>query len=235
MLTSDAWKRYGLSNGVYDLKELVDRTQAYVEKNTQSFSPSSDPEIGCIILSDPVVFEEADFFKPEDFGFEFAKQVVKIKYFDGREIPNQLSSINTEPDYELVNPGEGRKRRTSVKDRIGQPAFRRAVLRAYKNRCAVTGMRVVEVLQAAHIQPYVDERSNHIKNGICLRADLHRLLDEGLIAIDDEYKIRVSTRLASASKGYGDLEGREIRLPKVKEDRPSKVALNYHRSNIFIG
>ncbi len=62
---------------------------------------------------------------------------------------------------------------------------------------------MVEVLQAAHIQPYVDER----KNGICLRADLHRLLDEGLVTIDDDYKIIVSTRLASASKGYGDLNG----------------------------
>src|SRR5258708_30247438 len=40
---------------------------------------------------------------------------------------------------------------------------------------------VVELLEAAHIQPYVDERSNHPQNGLCLRVDLHRLFDEGQV------------------------------------------------------
>lgn len=235
MKASEAWRRYGLSNGVYDFEELVERTQAYAEKNSQTFTPNRDPDIGCIILSDPVVFDDDDFFKPEDYGFEFAKQVVKIKYFEAGEIPHYQSSINVAADYELIDVKEGRKKHSYIKDRVGQPAFRRAVLRAYKNRCAVTKSKVVEVLQAAHIQPYVDARSNHVKNGICLRADLHRLFDEGMIAINDDFSIEVCTRLKKASPAYGELDGRKIRLPIGEEERPSQVALKFHRSNIFVG
>jgi hypothetical protein len=31
------------------------------------------------------------------------------------------------------------------------------------------------VVEAAHIQPYLGERSNHVGNGIGLRVDVHRL------------------------------------------------------------
>ena len=236
MTASQSWKQYGMANGVYDLQELVDRTQAFAKKNSQSFSPSRDPVIGCIILSDPVVFEEQDYFEPSDYGFDFPKQVVKLKYYhDAKEIPHHQSSLNSSEAFELVSPEEGKKRRVPVKDRVGQPAFRRTVLRAYNNRCAVTRTKVVEVLQAAHIQPYTNERSNHITNGICLRADLHKLFDEGLITISDDYSIVASTRLTKVSKAYGNLHGREIRLPKNINDRPSILALRYHHSNIFIG
>lgn len=40
------------------------------------------PEIGCIILGRSVFFEEERFFKPEDYGKSFPRQVVRLKYFD---------------------------------------------------------------------------------------------------------------------------------------------------------
>jgi hypothetical protein len=38
MSASEAWRKWGLANGVYDFSELVERTQRYAEKHTQSFS-----------------------------------------------------------------------------------------------------------------------------------------------------------------------------------------------------
>ena len=109
------------------------------------------------------------------------------------------------------------------------------VLTAYNNRCAVSSMRVVEVLEAAHIQPYIDERSNHIQNGICLRSDIHRLLDGGLISIDENFCLLVSKKLKNASSAYAKLDARELRLPTRDENRPSRAAVRYHRQHMFVG
>ena len=236
MSASEAWRKWGLANGVYDFSELVERTQKYAEKYTQSFSASNDPEIGCIILSDPVAFDEHEFFQPEDYGFSFAKQVVKIKYFtQASEIPHILPTLNLEDNFQLVDADATKKRGVVVKERVGQSVFRRTILDAYDNRCAITGSKIVEVLQAAHIQPYVNEKSNHVKNGICLRVDLHRLFDEGLITINDDYTIRVSANLSWRSDAYGNLENKALEIPKDPRKHPSKSALARHRSTIFIG
>jgi HNH endonuclease len=45
---------------------------------------------------------------------------------------------------------------------------------------------VLDVLEAAHIYPYRGDSTNHVANGLLLRADLHTLLDCGLPAIDPD-------------------------------------------------
>ena len=236
MRASEAWLEYGLSNGVENFVHFVNKIEKYAEKNSKAFSPSSNPEIGCIILADPVVFEEQEFFKPEDYGVSFAKQIVKIKYYRGyNEIPHKLASLNSETDFQLVDKSEGRKRGALVKDRVGQFAFRRGILEAYNNRCSITDSKVGELLQAAHIQPYVNAKSNHVTNGICLRVDLHRLFDEGLITINDNYTISVSRRLSELSQTYGGLQNKKLNLPNDTQKHPSKTALEFHRSTIFTG
>ena len=175
MAASQAWHQYGLANGVYNFDELVERTRKYARKHVKNLSPSSDPVIGCIILSDPMLFDDEDFFVPEDYGYEFSKNIVKFKTYEGDGISFTLTTENLRATFELLEPAGSDKRRVSVKDRVGQPTFRRMVLKAYNNCCPISGTRVVEVLEAAHIQPYVDARSNHVQNGICLRSDLHRL------------------------------------------------------------
>jgi putative restriction endonuclease len=115
------------------------------------------------------------------------------------------------------------------KDRKSQSAFRLQILRNYSSRCAIVAEPVVELLEAAHIQPYVDERSNHAQNGICLRVDLHRLFDEGLLALSDDFKLQVSGKLAGTS--YAALNGRKISVPEDLSLRPSPVALAVHRES----
>ena len=232
---SQAWHQYGLANGVYDFGELVERTQKYAQKNIERFSPSSDPVIGCVILSDPMLYDDDDFFAPEDYGFEFSKNIVKFKTYEGQGIPFTPSSMGQTSAFTLLDYAASKKRRVPMKDRVGQAGFRRIVLQAYNNRCAVTGMRVAEVLDAAHIQPYIEARSNHIQNGICLRADLHRLFDEGLISINDDFRLMVSEKLTKASKGYAKLAGNKLCLPNLNENRPSLSAIRNHREQIFLG
>ena len=195
---------------------------------------SIDPVIGCIILTDTVLFDEEDFFAPAVYGLEFAPQIVMYKTFEGRGIPYTPRTLNVQAQFRLVTTGQGGRKHVPVKDRKGQPAFRQKVLTAYGNQCAITATRITEVLQAAHIQPYVNEDSNHVQNGLCLRADIHALFDEGLIALNPDYSIIVSERVTAASKEYRKLNGRSLRLPSDPNLHPSKAAIDYHRANIFV-
>ncbi|WP_200883691.1 HNH endonuclease [Archangium violaceum] len=52
---------------------------------------------------------------------------------------------------------------------------------AYGGRCALTDCEEPRVLEAAHIFPYHGPQTNHVTNGLLLRADLHVLFDLGLL------------------------------------------------------
>lgn len=108
--------------------------------------------------------------------------------------------------------------------REGQIQFRDRILDTYK-KCAITGCEDEGALQAAHIIPYVDNRSHLITNGLCLRADLHCLFDRGLIWVDHDYVVHVSTELKFS--GYRQLDGRTILLPAAPDDWPDKKLLAF--------
>jgi putative restriction endonuclease len=89
--------------------------------------------------------------------------------------------------FDPGNIMDGRERIVaSIVIRRGQPEFRRILIRAYKGRCAVSGCDAIEVLEAAHIMPYLGQDTNHPSNGILLRADIHTLFDLGLLSIDTD-------------------------------------------------
>jgi hypothetical protein len=70
-----------------------------------------------------------------------------------------------------------------IKLRRGQTKFRNALLSRYGHNCAISGPTSLHVLEAAHIIPYRGDDTNHVENGILLRADLHTLFDLGLVKI----------------------------------------------------
>ena len=52
------------------------------------------------------------------------------------------------------------------------------------------------------------------KDGILLRADIHRLLEAGKLSIEPDY------RIVTRAKGYEHLDGNKLRLPRRKRDWP---------------
>lgn len=116
-----------------------------------------------------------------------------------------------------------------VHRRQGGPRFRRALLRAYSGRCAMTEYDAEPALEAAHIIPYRGPQTNHPVNGLLLRADMHDLFDLGLVAIDtDNMRLRLADELAGTK--YETYEGRRLLLPTDTAIRPSVEALNMHRA-----
>lgn len=118
-----------------------------------------------------------------------------------------------------------------IAQRQGQQVFRQMLLEAYGQQCAITGTSAVDVLEAAHIKPYMGPHSNVPHNGILLRADIHTLFDLGLIAVDEDYTVRVSSRLEGTE--YEACRGTAIALPEDAARRPSVSALRA-RSKDFI-
>jgi putative restriction endonuclease len=227
MTASEAWNAYGLGNGVDSEVNLVTKIKAFAQKNTKGFVETANPLIGCIELEDPVMLDDDHYFEPETVGHSFPSQVVKLKYFhEPDNLMVQLRERSINRAFEMVT-GSANHKHALRKDRKGQSAFRQRILRKYDHRCSVLGESVVELLEAAHIQPYINEDSNHAQNGICLRVDLHRLFDEGLLAISDQFKLMVSTQLAGTS--YAKLDGRKLTLPLDPHARPSNEALAFHR------
>jgi putative restriction endonuclease len=101
-------------------------------------------------------------------------------------------------------------------ERRGQGTFRTRVLTAYQGRCAATGERAVPALDAAHIQPHLGPASNHIQNGLLLRADLHRLYDAGYVTVTPDLRLEVSGRLRDDFENgrlYYAMAGRQIAVP----------------------
>jgi hypothetical protein len=94
-----------------------------------------------------------------------------------------------------------------VETRPEQAAFRERVGDAWGWRCAITGETVREALDAAHL-PGSSWRAgdNTAVDGILLRADLHRLLDCGLLRIEDG-TVRVSVG------NYTQFDGIQMAVP----------------------
>ncbi len=96
---------------------------------------------------------------------------------------------------------------------------------------------VEPVLEAAHIQPYLGPASNHVQNGLLLKADVHKLFDAGYVTVTPDYRFRVSERVRAEyenGREYYALQGREIRRPVAEVAWPSRDALAWHGERKFL-
>jgi putative restriction endonuclease len=234
LTAEQAWETYGQGNGLETLEELLDKCSKYVSKHTSKKNVEADSDIGCLILEDITFYNEDEFFNPEIYGDEYAfpNQIVKLKYCNVDFIAEEKIQVFEENEFELLDHSKKNKTRKGlVNRRDGQQKFRKIIMKKYNNVCSITGETSKEILEAAHIQPYINEESNHPQNGILLRVDIHRLFDLGLIAVNTDYKILVSSHLKS--NNYKSLIGKAIQLPSEQENWPSQKALKYHLENVF--
>jgi hypothetical protein len=120
-------------------------------------------------------------------------------------------------------------RTAEVEQRVGQPEFRAELLHAYRNRCAISGCAIPEVLQAAHIQPVKSSGSHSVVNGLLLRADLHNLFDRGLLTVNAKYVVRFDS-VVMTDPAYRRLHAKRLRvLPESVSERPSRKLLQRHQ------
>lgn len=94
---------------------------------------------------------------------------------------------------ELVSRNDDRIRRWAIREiRPEQQEFRRKIAERDGLRCAISSCKIAEILDAAHILPRATGGSDNPRNGIILRADLHRLFDARLFKLDHGGRVMVS-------------------------------------------
>lgn len=154
----------------------------------------------------------------------------------GETVESMVDKISNDPNHsETVFK--------SVEDRsIKQKIFRDLLLKSYQWKCAFTGFSITSTLDAAHIIPWSQsDIKNKInpRNGILLISYCHRLFDQELITIDENYRIRTNTKdlkkyinnIFDASLTT-DLDMKEIRLPIDKNLWPDEDLILKRNKNI---
>jgi putative restriction endonuclease len=159
--------------------------------------------------------------------------------------PSAPVSVLGEPGHGLAEdradfldfPSERRLIETTLTRPFREEAFRRQVRLAYDNRCAVSGLRLINgggrpEVQAAHIKPVASDGPDSVRNGIALSGTLHWMFDRGLISVDEDFRI---LRATSLPDDVGRLIRPEAKL-LVPDDRtlqPHPSFLNFHREHVF--
>ncbi|MCP4359392.1 MAG: HNH endonuclease [Chloroflexi bacterium] len=144
--------------------------------------------------------------------------------------PNEIEQI----------PAERRRVIQTVSRLSRDSSFRRKVLNAYEQRCAVTRIQL-RLIDAAHILPVGVENSNdEVANGICLSPTYHRAYDNGLIYLDEDLFMKINPEKEKELREVGLAGGLEvfkgylnsrIHLPQDRNQWPAMAFI--HSANKF--
>lgn len=100
----------------------------------------------------------------------------------------------TQYEAEVAGLGDTEIERT-VKQRVGQSYFRKALLDYWGGRCPLTGIGEPALLRASHIVPWAhcrsDEERLDVRNGLLLAAHWDAAFDAGLVSFDGKGRVLV--------------------------------------------
>ena len=119
-------------------------------------------------------------------------------------------------------------------------AFSTAIKAAYRDTCAMTGLKIINgggrsEVQAAHIRPVADRGPDSVRNGLALSGTIHWMFDRGLLSVDDDYFLLVAKgRMPDVAERLL-VPDHKLVLPDRPEWRPHPKFLEYHRREVFKG
>lgn len=153
-------------------------------------------------------------------------EVPLVSGFSDRHAPFEHA-----PARERVNQITNR----AVRDRN----FRKNVLRAYGERCAITGLRLINgggraEVEAAHIRPVEHHGPDIVSNGLALSGTAHWMFDRGMVGLAPDLEIIVS-RQSNDTTAVRNMvnETGKLLVPDRIADRPRAEFLDWHRENCF--
>ena len=211
------------NTNIIQFADLLSRTSKEVAKRFKNFA-KLDANINT--LKD---IKEEDKSTWAFFNSDWEKSVYESenKIID---FENKLKNITKFP--------KGKERASIVKSRINQTFFRNAVLTSYGNKCCITGLPFIDLLNASHIIPWSIDDNNRLnpRNGLCLNVLHDRAFDRGLITVRTDYTIDISSRINIFSdKSVKDyflcFKKQKIILPQ--RFMPERSFLEFHNKNIF--
>lgn len=168
---------------------------------------------------------------------QFLTYCINAKAFHGYGSEKNLAAMLSRvvklqdiPQKELSALTEDRRRIVENVSRYSRDAnFRKLVMDAYDNRCAVTGTQL-RLVDAAHILPVSSDGSrDHVTNGLALSPTFHRAFDTSLVYLSEDYVMKLNEERVGDLRAVNLLGGLDafrsfldqtIRLPEDISQRP---------------
>lgn len=120
----------------------------------------------------------------------------------------------------------------AVMQRLHQQQFRRVVLRAYRERCAICRLGHLDLLDAAHILADRHPKGAPVvTNGLGLCKIHHSAFDTNIIGIDPDAKVHVRSEILievdgpMLKHGLQEVHGSRLVLPRETSSRPNRDLL----------
>lgn len=156
--------------------------------------------------------------------------------FESERLIEQFQNKNNAAEIE--NFPAGKEKIVTVRQRVNQNFFRRAVLASYKNSCCITGLNNPELLIASHIKPYAvsnETEKTNPRNGLCLNALHDKAFDKGFITVKPNFEIVISADIRDIYDGAAVEKFfkcyKKISVPE--KFAPAEEFLIYHNEFIF--
>jgi putative restriction endonuclease len=158
--------------------------------------------------------------------------VIEEEQSTGASASNEIDERQTEFKRPIVE--------MTISRRFRDLAFKYAVRAAYDNRCAVTGLRLINgggnpEVEAAHIKPVAKDGPDTIRNGLALSGTVHWMFDRGLISIGDDFRILVAKNHVPDDAVRLLNRSGMVNLPKHHTLYPNSHYLKFHRDEVCKG
>ena len=109
--------------------------------------------------------------------------------------------------------------------RRGQKKFRNGLIKRYGSICLITGCKIIDLIEAAHIIPFKLEKFHNLDNGLLLRSDIHTLFDLNLIGIDKDFVVHLHPRIISE---YSKIENKQLVFDSEKAPNLEKIKFKWN-------
>lgn len=167
------------------------------------------------------------------FNYEWSQVPNPYAAFGELDTPESLARSLIE------NPESREEVYAKVKVRgVAQTVFKKALMLAYGEQCAMCRLSFWQALEAAHITPWsaaTDSQRVDPRNGLLLCSLHHRLFDNGVITITPDHRIHYyDPEMADGPYSVSDenmtasLHGITVHLPNDAALHPCPKALEQH-------
>jgi len=222
---------------IIELSNLIGRTPSSVAFKLANLA-SFDPELQKRKISGLTHTSKLD----SEIWVQFSNNLEELAYQTQIILSKFNNNFITEIDLkEIKLIPEGLYKESLIRTRIGQTFFRKTVLNSYRNKCCITGLNNPKLLIASHIKPWKDsdeknERTNP-SNGLSLNPFHDKAFDSGLITINKEFQVIISSKLIDTKmdnetinwlKSYNK---KKILLPD--KFFPGESFIEYHNDVVF--
>lgn len=220
---------------IQQLANILNRTPSSVARKLGNFA-SFDPKLQERGIKGLANASKLD----KEIWNEFAEHWDELFIESEKQLATREgTTVENKYEYEAPVSVVGEEVMRSVMVRLNQSVFRKIVLSNFESKCCITGIDKPELLVAGHILPWSKDEGNRLnpRNGLLLSTLHDKAFECGLLTVDENYKIRISSKLKldnkvkSIKSNFVQFDGKLIFMPK--KFLPSTEFLKVHYDTRF--